>query len=59
MKVWIDMMVSNPPLERILDIFDWFAQILLNLACPKSNMIGHRDIGEGSKIVIVGLRNYD
>ena len=49
MKAWIDMTVSNPPLERIFNIFNWFAQILLNLACLKSNMIGHRDIGEGQQ----------
>ena len=40
-KVQIDMTVSNPPLERILNIFDWFMQILANLAGLKSNMVSH------------------
>jgi hypothetical protein len=41
MKVQIDMMVSNPPLERIFNILNWFAQILFNLTHPKPDMIGH------------------
>jgi hypothetical protein len=58
-KVGIDMTVSNPPLERILNILHWFAQILVNLAGPKSDMISHRDIREGGKIIIVNLRDYN
>jgi hypothetical protein len=41
MKVQIDMTVSNPPLERIFNILDWFVQILFNLARPKPDAIGH------------------
>ena len=43
-KVRVNMTVSNPPLQRILHVFDWFAQIFINLTCPKSDILGHRDI---------------
>ena len=59
MKVRVNMTVSNPPLERILNILDWFSQIFVNLACPKSNMLGHRDIWEGSEIVVVNLQDHN
>ena len=58
-KVQIDMTVSNPPLERILNIFNQFTQILINLTGPKSNMVSHQDIQEGGKIVVVNLRDYN
>jgi hypothetical protein len=59
MKVRVNMTVSNPPLERILNVLDWFAQIFINLTRPKSDMLGHRDIREGSKIIVVDLRDYN
>ena len=40
-KVQVNMMDSNLPLQRILKFFDWFVQIFINLTCPKSNIIGH------------------
>jgi hypothetical protein len=52
-KVRIDVTVSHPPLERILHVLDWFAEIRVNLACPRSNGFGYRNIREGSKIVVV------
>jgi hypothetical protein len=59
MKIRIDMTVSNPPLERILDVLGWLAQILINLACPKSDMISDRNIREGGETIVVNLRSYN
>ena len=53
------MTVSNPPLERILNILNWFVQIFFNLTGPKSNMVSHQDIWEGGEIVIVNLQDYN
>ena len=41
MKVWVNMTVSYPPLERILNVLNWFVQIFINLTHPISNMPGH------------------
>ena len=40
-KVRVNMTVSNPPLQRILNVFNWFAQIFINLTCLKSDILGH------------------
>ena len=54
MKVRINVTVSNPPLEGLLNVLDWFSKILLQLASPRSNVIGHQDVCEGHKAIIVG-----
>jgi hypothetical protein len=41
MKIRIDVTVSDPPLERILNILKWFAQIFFNLARSRSDMVSH------------------
>ena len=48
MKVRINVMVSNPLLERLLDILDWFSKIHLQYASPRSNLIG---VVEASNLV--------
>jgi hypothetical protein len=58
-KIRVDMTVSNPPHQRVFNILDSFAQILFNLACPSSDMIGHRYVREGSEIIVVNLRDYN
>ena len=40
-KVRINMAVSHPPLEWVHDIFDRFAEVLINLASARSNIVGH------------------
>jgi hypothetical protein len=59
MKIQIDMTVSNPPLERILDVLGWLVQILINLARPKSDMISDQNIQEGGETIVVNLRSYN
>lgn len=59
MKVWVNMTVRNPPLERLLDVLNWFAKILLDLASPRSDMPSYRDICKGSKVVIVIVNLQD
>ena len=40
-KVWINMAMSNPPLEGVLDVFNWFVEVLVNLTHVRSNIVGH------------------
>jgi len=40
-KVQIYMVVSNPPLEGVLDVFDRFVEVLINLTRARSNIVGH------------------
>ena len=40
-KVWINMVMSNPPLEGVLDVFNQFAKVLINLTHARSNIVGH------------------
>jgi hypothetical protein len=53
MKVRVNVTVRDPPLERLLDILNWFAKIFLNLASPRSGVPSHRDVCKGSKVIIV------
>ena len=52
-KVWINVMVGDPPLERVLDILDWCLKKPLQLTSPRSNIIGHQDVCKGCKVVII------
>ena len=51
-KVWINMVMSWPPLEGILDIFDRFAEVLITLTSVRSNLIGHWDVCKRFIVII-------
>ena len=40
-KVQINMAVSDPPLEGVLDVFNWFVEVPVNLTHVRSNIVGH------------------
>jgi hypothetical protein len=56
-RVQINMAVSNPPLEGVLDIFDRFAEVLVNLTGARSNIVGHRYVCERCKVIIINLQD--
>jgi len=56
MKVRIYVTIGNPPFHGLLDVFDWFAKIFSELARPRSNLFGDRDISKGREIIVVDLQ---
>jgi hypothetical protein len=62
MKVRINVTVGDPPLEWLLDILDWLSKELLDLAGPRTDVVGYRDVGEEVVVVvnrISGVRDSD
>jgi hypothetical protein len=57
MKVWVDMAVGDPPLQGVFHLFNRFAKVLLELASPRSDMLGYGDVCKGSKLVILIVLN--
>jgi hypothetical protein len=47
------MAISDPPLQRILDTFNWLPQVLLKLTGPQSDMFRQGDVAKGCVIVII------
>jgi hypothetical protein len=57
-KVLIGVTPGNPQFKRVLDILNWFPKVLSQLAGTRPNLISHRDVGKGCKVVVaVGLQN--
>jgi hypothetical protein len=38
------MTVRNPPLERVFDVLDWLAQVLLKFTSLSSGVLRYRDV---------------
>ena len=51
MKGRIDLMIINPPLQRVLDVLNWLLKALLELTRSRTNMFCDRDIRKGSKVI--------
>ena len=47
------MFIGYPPFQWVFDILHRFAQVSVNLTCPRSNNFSYRDVREGSKAIIV------
>ena len=56
-KVQIYMVVSNPPLEGVLDVFDRFVEVLINLTRARSNIVGHWYVCKRCKVIIINLQD--